>query len=331
MCRATVGLAVTVALLASFADLRGEDNDTKDTAPEMYPAAVLPFQEQGAEVKELGAKVTDLLFAKLSADPGLMLVDRDDLKRVLDEQKLNISGLVSPDTATKVGQLTGAELLITGSVLQVDDTLYLIAKIIGTETTRVVGATVKGNARDDLGRLAEELGEEIGKTVAQRADDLVAKSLSRDDRIAALNAKLGETKRPSLLIGIPERHIGAPSIDPAAETELTLFATSTGFKVIDAKEGRRKDADLLLEGEAFSERAVHHGDLISVKARVEVKAIDQASGRVVAIDRQTTVAVDLTEQIAAKNALQEAGAVIAERLLPKLAAPEKQPRAAKGE
>jgi ribosome maturation factor RimP len=63
---------------------------------------------------------------------------------------------------------------------------------------------------------------------------------------------------------------------------------------------------------------VRAGNLISVKARIEVKAVDQASGKIVAIDRQTTVAVDLTEQIAAKNALQEAGALLAERLLPKI-------------
>ncbi len=62
------------------------------------------------------------------------------------------------------------------------------------------------------------------------------------------------------------------------------------------------------------------GDLYSVKARLEVKAIDQATGQILAVDRQTTVAVDLTEQIAAKTALQEAGAMIAERLLPKIVA-----------
>ena len=67
---------------------------------------------------------------------------------------------------------------------------------------------------------------------------------------------------------------------------------------------------------------MRHGNLIPVKARIEVKAVDQASGKIVAIDRQTTVAVDLAEQIAAKNALQEAGAVLAERLLPKIVTPE---------
>jgi hypothetical protein len=55
-----------------------------------------------------------------------------------------------------------------------------------------------------------------------------------------------------------------------------------------------------------------------VKARLEVKAIDRASGEVIAVERQTRVAVDLSEQIAAKTALQEAAADIAERLLPKL-------------
>src|SRR5262249_23943592 len=107
---------------------------------------------------------------------------------------------------------------------------------------------------------------------------------------------------------------------PAAETEITMFCKDTGFTVIDPKEGRKKDADILIQGEAFSEHAVQHGNLISVKARLEVKAIDQATGKILAVDRQTTVALDLTEQIAAMNALQEAGATIVEQMLPKITA-----------
>ena len=320
----TLRLALPAALLLCAAiAVRAEDKDKKDKAPQVYPAAVLPFQERGRDSKDQGSKVTDLLFAKLAADPTLMLVDREDIKKLLEEQELNLSGLVNPQQATKVGQLTGAKLLITGSVLQVDNSVYLIAKIIGTETSRVMGASVKGNVHDDLGKLVDDLSKEISKTVAQRADDLVAKPVSREDRIAALKKKLGDGKRPAVIIEIPERHVGQPTIDPAAETEITLFCTELGFKAIDPKEGHKKDADILIQGEAFSEHAVRHGNLISVKARIEVKAVDQTSGKIVAIDRQTTVAVDLTEQIAAKNALQEAGAALAERLLPKIVTPAK--------
>ena len=322
-------VVVAVLLLSTALTARAEDNEKKEATPKVYAAAVLPFQERGKESKDQGSKVTDLLFAKLSADPTLILVEREDIKKLLEEQELNLSGLVNPQEATKVGQLTGAKLLITGSVLQVDNSVYLVAKIIGTETSRVAGASVKGNVRDDLGPLVEELSKEVIKAVGERSEDLLAKQVSRDDRVAAVKKKLGNGKLPSVLVEISERHVGRATFDPAAETEVTLYCSETGFKPIDPKEGHKKDADILIQGEAISEHAVQHGNLISVKARLELKAVDQKTGNIVAIDRQTCVAVDLTEQIAAKNALQEAGAAVAERLLPKIVNPTKIPAEAK--
>jgi TolB-like protein len=301
-------------------------------AAAMVPLAILPFQDragaQAAQPSGDAAKVTDLLFAELVAEPALMLIEREDIRKLLDEQELNLSGIANPAEATRVGQLTGAKLLVTGSVLRVDNSLYLVAKVIGTETSRVLGASVKGGVRDDLGKLADSLADEIVKVVAARGGELVAKAASRQDRAAELKKKLGPGDRPSLLVEIEERHLApvvpiggadrAP-IDPAAETEIEFFATETGFAVVDAKEGKRSNAAILVKGEAISEPAVRHGNIVSAKARLEVKAIDQASGKVLAIDRQTTVASDLSEQIAAKTALQEAAAAIAERLLPKVA------------
>jgi TolB-like protein len=306
----------------------------QQAAPALVPVAILPFQERGAATRpgtapggDDGGKVTDLLFASLVAEPTLVLIEREDIRTLLDEQALNLSGLANPAEAVRVGQLTGAKILVTGSVLRVDNSLYLVAKVIGTETSRVLGASVKGTARDDLGKLAEDLAAEIVKLVTDRGGELLPKVVARQDRLAALQKALPAGDRPTLLVEIEEQHLGAAAvitgpavIDPAAETEVTLFAKETGFAVVDAKEGKRSGAAVILQGEAISEPAVRHGNLVSAKARLEVKAIDQATGKVLAIDRQTTVATDLTEQIAAKTALQEAAAMIAERLLPKIAA-----------
>jgi hypothetical protein len=244
-------------------------------------------------------------------------VDRTDLNKILGELELNLSGAVKPSEANKIGQMTGAKILVSGSVFQVDKKTYLVAKIVGTETSRVLAASVDGKSSDELAPLAEKLAEQIADVVVKKADQLVAKTVTKTDRIAALNMKL-KGIRPVLWVKIPERHIGAAKIDPAAETEIGRFARQTGFSLIDPVEGLRSKADVLIVGEAFSETAGRHGNLVSVKARVELKAIDRKTDKIIAVDRQTALSVDLTENIAGKTAIEEAAAILAERILPKL-------------
>lgn len=286
----------------------------------VYPVAVLPFNERSKEVAGLGQTVSDILFANLAVDPGILLVDREDLDTVLKEQELNISGVVNSAQAVQVGQVVGAKILVSGSVVRANGTQYLIAKIIGTETTRVLGVSVKGQASDGIDVLSEKLAEEVGKKILEEGSKLVAKPLTRENRIETLklqlSEKIKEDQMSSIIVDIPEEHLNRRTSDPAAETEFSIYAKELGFTLFDKKD--KTKADIQLIGEAFSERGMPIGNLVSVKARVELKAIDRTTGKVIAVDRQTTVAVDLAETIAAKNALQQAGAILAERMIPKL-------------
>ncbi len=315
-CRCVCAALAIVLLTGSVLPAQGKKKDDDERA--VYPVAILPFQERGRDTAELGGQVTDLLFAQLVVNPDIYLVEREDIKKLFDEQELNLSGLVNPAQATQVGYLTGAKIIVTGSVLVVGDKLYLVAKIIGTETSRVLGASAKGKVDDDLDGLVESLAEDVATTISEQAKKLVAEPVTHEDRVGAIAEDLGKGDRPTVWIDIPERHVGQTTIDPAAQTELALICTELGFEVIDRKEGNRNAADVLLIGEGFSQFASRHGNLISVKARLEVKALDRATGKVLAVDRQVSVAVDLAEQIAGKTALQEAAATIAGRLLPKI-------------
>lgn len=107
---------------------------------------------------------------------------------------------------TRIGQMTGAKILISGSVISVDKKTILVARIVGTETTRVFAASVDGKAADELAPLVEKLAEQIADTIAKKGDQLVAKIAPKPDRIAAVKLKL-KGERPVLWVKITERHI----------------------------------------------------------------------------------------------------------------------------
>jgi hypothetical protein len=284
-------------------------------AEEVLTVAVFDFESKDEAVRDLGPKVSALINALLSAEPQVITVERAELEKVLGEQELGLSGTVAADTAAKVGTLTGAKVLITGRVFRADKELIVVAKVIGTETSRVYGELVKGTASAGISDLAGELAKKIAGTISQKGSTLVAKVITREERVERIKKALKGDGRPSVSVRLPERHFGSPVIDPAAETELGKLLQECGFKVVDDKSTEKPDVEI--SGEAFSAYGLRKGNLISCRARIEVKA-HKRNGEMLAVDRQTSVAVDIAEQTAAKTALQNAAMELAERLLPKL-------------
>jgi hypothetical protein len=300
------GIVVTVNAQNSKTETDSEISDGT-----VYPVAVFAFSERGSGVKGEGRQIADLLFAGLVENPNLWLVEREEMKKIIDEAELNLSGMVNPNQAVQIGQLTGAKIIITGSVFKIKNKTYIVAKVIGTETSRVLGKSVKGS--DSLDALAEKLAKEVSQLISKDAGKLVAKVRTKKDLIADLKKVIGDKNKPKVYISITERHIGQPTIDPAAQTELQSICKEVGFAVTE----NENDADIILKGEGFSEFSTRRGNLISIKARLEIKAVDK-QGNVIGVDRQTDVEVGLAEHVTAKKALQNASAKLAERMLPKI-------------
>jgi TolB-like protein len=285
-------------------------------ATDVLTVAVFDFESKDEAVRDLGPKIATLINADLSAEPQLITVERAELEKVLGEQELDLSGTVSAESAAKVGQLTGAKVLVTGRVFKADEQTIIVAKIIGTETSRVYGEVVNGKPDATVTDMSAELAKKIAADVTQKGDTLVAKVESHEDRVAKIKSELGDKKLPVVLVKINEQHFGQFVIDPAAQTELSRILQQCGFMVVDNVSTNKPDVEIT--GEAFSEFGMQKGNLKSCRARIEIKARDVASGNIISEDRQTSVAVDLAEHIAAKTALQNGADEMAERLLPKL-------------
>ncbi len=285
--------------------------------PQPVSVALLGVYEKGPDVKDIGPVVDSLLMASLSTRSELMLVERAELDKVISELELDLSGLVDPKSAAKIGYVTGAKVLVTAATFQVEGTLYVVAKVFGTETTRVFGVTAKGRKDRDLEGLAEKLAEDIETTILKRLDSLVVPEQSVDDLIANLKKKISAERLPVLAVSIPEAHIRGGMRDPAAETEFLNICKSLGFTIIDGKSPEAKTADIIVSGNAASEFAMQRQNLIGVRARVELVAKTK-DDRLLVAERQTISKVGLTEQIAGKVAIEEATTMAAERFIPEM-------------
>ena len=300
-----------------------------------YVVAVLNFDVGAKEIATFGEVIPDLLTAYLTADANLQLVERAQVKKILEELVLGQTGIVDEATKAKIGNLTGAKFLITGRAFIVGKDLFITAKVMSTETSKVGAQVVKGGVDGKLDDIVQGLAKNISAYMAENAKAMMPKVMTEQDIIAALQKKLEGKTLPKFAVGIPERHVGRATVDPAAETEVSFLLKSVGATLISTKDGAisgwardflkeptkefpasLREADILIVGEGFSEFAGTTERLLSVKARVELKAVDLKTGRILAVGRATATAVDLAENIAGKSALQKAAGEIALKLIP---------------
>jgi hypothetical protein len=136
-----------------------------DTAQPLA-TAVLNFQSSDETMNQQGAEMATLLEADLSTSEHAVMVEREEVDKVLNEQELGASGLVSADTAAKIGSMTGAKVLVTGRLFAVGNQFMAVAKIISTETSRVYGVTVTFPDAGNLAQAAQDLSGKIDGVLA---------------------------------------------------------------------------------------------------------------------------------------------------------------------
>ena len=285
----------------------------------------------------LGDKIADLVTQGLADNPAIALVERAKIDQAYEELALGKTGLVDEKSAARIGHIVGAQILITGRAFPLDDDLYIVAKVIGAETTRVFVSKVHGPMTGQLAPLAADLSGKVSKILLAHDEELVGREKPIKDYQALLKKGLGEAKRPSISVFVTEKHVRQETIDPTVDTELMSLFKDAGFEVFDEKNMRLADwaktylddggggappsggkADVIIVGQTFSEFAARRGDLISTKARVELRAIDAKTGKVLSVGSRTATAVDLAENFAAKNALREAAQELSLKIIPEL-------------
>ena len=114
------------------------------------PCAILPVaaagEGLGATAEYFGERLV-----MASAEAGRWkLVERKDLQKILAELELQLSGLVDEDSAAKVGQLLGADVLVSSTLYKRADRYELFLRLVRVSTAEVL-AVSRAKISLDLG------------------------------------------------------------------------------------------------------------------------------------------------------------------------------------
>ncbi|MCX7920134.1 MAG: CsgG/HfaB family protein, partial [bacterium] len=124
-----------VILLFGFVTLNVGQTTSQPVLPKI---AVLDFEAIGGSIDTtLGRGVAEILLSALTKSEKYQVVERQQLAKVLKEQKLQMTDLIDPKSAVEIGKILGVETIVAGSIVKMGRTYTITPRFIEVKTATV--------------------------------------------------------------------------------------------------------------------------------------------------------------------------------------------------
>ena len=185
------------------------------------------FTKDARDYDGLSKGVADFLITEMSSNSSIRVVERDQVQRLIEEQKLVGAGQVDRETAVKVGKLLGAQHMIFGGFM----------------------ADPKGNFRIDARAVNVETGAiEFTDRVQDRSDNVLALIGQLASRLNSGMKLPGATTRTGDAGASGAQQAGAPS-----QTKLPMRLAVLYGKALDMADRGDKARAVELFGAVLKE------------------------------------------------------------------------------
>ncbi len=224
---------------------------------EKSTAAVMPFAKGagGAEFDGLGRALADMMVTDLAQADSLQLVERTQLKHILDELKLGKSGYLDKRTAQKLGRGLGAQYIITGSFTVSGGTFSMDCRIFSVANGAIIKAVQSSGPVADFVAVQKDVTEKflsglkVKLSLAARRKLLVQTPTENALALASYGRGLDAVEAGNLVVAqqaFAKAIASDPNFSVASEK---LASLATAVKVVvdeeDQRERRSRGAPLL--------------------------------------------------------------------------------------
>src|SRR5258708_21921303 len=166
----------------------------------------------------LAKGIADFLVTEMSGSENVRVIERGQVQKLVDEQKLVTGGQVDKETAIKVGKLLGAQHMIMGGFMK----------------------DPKDNIRIDARAVNVETGEiEHTERVDDKADNIMTAVANLAGRLNTGIHLPAPARRPGDASPAPSpapQQAGTPAAAPTATTKMPMRVAVLYGKALDAKD-----------------------------------------------------------------------------------------------
>lgn len=175
---------------------------------------VMNFSSEG--VSELQAKlVTDLFRGELVQSGKFIVIDRNNMDKILNEQSFQNSGCTDSSCAVEIGKILNMQQMVYGVLVKIGENYYLTVEVVDVESAAIVlSANKKAESFDVIDKTIESLvseisgvKEEIISLVSSEKASIELKVISPDDVFVKVNGEQVESYKSGLLLSKGEHKI----------------------------------------------------------------------------------------------------------------------------
>ena len=126
--------------------------------------AVLNFtvNDSSSDMDYLSSGISDILITNLAEKHNLTIIEREKIQSLIDELSFKNSGLVTEKEQSKIGELSGAKYILTGSITFVSSSFRMVSKVLDVETGNVISTqSVQGKGKENIFDSADLLSGKI--------------------------------------------------------------------------------------------------------------------------------------------------------------------------
>lgn len=136
------------------------------TQEKMPRIAVFEFEDTNvaAEQEKYGEAIAGMLMTDLINGKVFQVIERSEVERMMSEMAFQVSGAVDANTAKRIGDILGVDILVFGTVAKFGQVVETDIRLVDTQTGRALLAEhAKSESGIDIRTMVENLARKIEK------------------------------------------------------------------------------------------------------------------------------------------------------------------------